>query len=94
MLTLTSTASKAAGLQEYILLNKPDDEFLKNKKFAQGDMVTTVIRCANGESIVLTLDTTLPRYYSRGFTVRGTKGMYEEVTDSVFIDCNEDREHD
>lgn len=94
MLTLTSTASKAAGLQEYILQNKPDDEFLKNKKFAQGDVVTTVIRCANGETIVLTLDTTLPRYYSRGFTVRGTKGMYEEVTDSVFVDCNEDREHD
>ena len=46
-----------------------------------------MIRCANGETIQLTLDTTLPRYYSRNFTVRGTKGMYEEATDSVFIDC-------
>jgi len=94
MLTLSSTASKAAGLQEYVRQNKPDDEFLKDKTFAQGDVVTTVIKCANGETIVLTLDTTLPRYYSRGFTVRGTKGMYEEATDSVFMDTEEDRKYD
>lgn len=94
MLTLTSTASKAAGLKEYIRQNKPEDEFLRDRQFAQGDIVTTVIKCANGETIVLTLDTTLPRYYSRGFTVRGTRGMYEEATDSVFIDSEEDRKHD
>ena len=35
---------------------------------------------------MLTLDTTLPRYYSRGFTVRGSKGFYMEDTDSVFIE--------
>lgn len=93
-LTLTSTASKAAGLKEYINNKKPDDEFLKNKNFAQGDIITTVIKCAGGETIVLTLDTTLPRFYSRGFTVRGTKGMYEEATDSVFIDSPEDAKND
>jgi len=94
MMTLSSFASKAAGLQEYIRKNKPEDIFLRDKTFAQGDIVTTVIKCAGGETIVLTLDTTLPRYYSRGFTVRGTKGMYEEVTDSVFLDIEEDRSHD
>ena len=94
MLTLSSTASKAAGLRDYIRENKKDDEYLKDKTFAQGDVVTTVIRCAHGETIVLTLDTTLPRYYTRNFTVRGTKGMYEEVTDSVFLDRPEDKAHD
>lgn len=94
LMTLTSTASKAAGLHDYVMKNKPDDELLKNAKFTQGDIITTVIKCANGETIVLTLDTTLPRYYSRGFTVRGTNAMYEEVTDSVFVDRKEDRDHD
>ncbi len=94
MITLSSTASKSCGLAEYVKNNKPDDEFLKGKSFAQGDIVTTVIKCAGGETITLTLDTTLPRYYSRGFTVRGTKGMYEEATDSVFIDRPEDTAHD
>ena len=100
MLTLSSTASKAAGLRDYIRANKSDDERLMNQTFAQRDVVTTVIKCARGETIVLTLDTTLPRYYSRGFTVRGTKGMYEEVTDSIFLDSpvlpdrKEDSAHD
>lgn len=94
MLTLTSTASKSAGLHDYIMRNKADDGNLKDAHFAQGDVVTTVIKCAGGETITLTLDTTLPRYYSRGFTVRGTRGMYEEVTDSVFLDCGEDKKHD
>ena len=86
MMTLTSMASKSAGLHEYVMKERPDDDLLKNTQFAQGDIVTTLIKCARGETIVLTLDTTLPRfYYSRGFTVRGTKGLYEEVTDSVFM---------
>ena len=84
--SLTSTASKSAGLHEYILEKKADDKELVNATFAQGDIVTTVIKCERGETITITLDTTLPRYYSRGFTVRGTKGMYEEFTNSVFID--------
>ncbi len=91
MLTISSTASCAEGLPDYILKNKPEDEALKNTSFSQGDIVTSVIRCANGETITLTLDTTLPRYYSRGFTVRGTNGMYEEATDSVFLDRDEDK---
>lgn len=94
MLTLSSTASKAAGLEAYVQKEKADDPFFKGKKFAQGDVVTTVIKCANGETIVLTLDTTLPRYYSRGFTIRGTRAMYEEVTDSVFEDFKEHKAHD
>lgn len=94
MLSLTATASKAEGLHDYVLRNKSDDEFLCNAQVNQGDIVTTVIKCANGETIVLTLDTTLPRFYSRGFTVRGTRGMYEEATDSIFLDNGEDSKFD
>ena len=35
---------------------------------------------------MLTLDMTLPRYYSRNFTVQGTKGLYGEKTRSIFLD--------
>ena len=94
LMSLTSFSSKAAGLNAYIKKNKAEGDVLQNAKFAQGDIITTVIKCANGETIILKLDTTLPRYYSRGFTVRATYGMYEEVTDSVFVDTEEDRSHD
>jgi len=85
MLTLTSMASKAVGLHEYMLDKKSDDAMLVNKTFAQGDVVKTIIKCARGEIISLTLDTTLPRYYSRDFSVHGTKGMYDEASESLFL---------
>ncbi|MGI5856199.1 MAG: Gfo/Idh/MocA family protein [Candidatus Merdivicinus sp.] len=86
MLTLNSIASKSAGLHEFLMREKGPDYDLTNVNWAQGDVVTTVIKCAHGETIVLTLDTTLPRGYSRGFHVQGTKGMYMEDNRSVFID--------
>ena len=37
--------------------------------FRQGDIITTVITCAGGQTVRLTLDTTLPRpHYSRDFS--------------------------
>ena len=89
MLSLSSMASKASGLREYIKEKKPEDKALQNTVFQQGDVVNTMIRCSNGESILLTLDTTLPRAYSRGFTVQGTKGMYMEDNASIFLDGDE-----
>ena len=89
MLTLVSMASASKGLNDYVKANKPEDESLLHTQFNQGDVVNTIISCANGETISLTLDTTLPRYYSRGFTVQGTKGMYCEDNQSLFIDGEE-----
>lgn len=88
MVRLVSMASKSAGLKQYI--NDRKDTFenkdLIGAEFAQGDIVDTLITCENGEAISLRLDTTLPRSYSREFTVRGTEGLYEENTNTVFFD--------
>ena len=88
LLSLVSVASKACGLEEFIRDKKLDekDETLKNARFKQGDIVNTIITCAGGETILLTLDTTLPRSYNRALTVRGTKGAYEMGTNSFFLD--------
>lgn len=84
-LSLVSVSSCAKGMHEYIKTNKPDSH-LANAEFRQGDVVTTVLRCANGETVRITLDTTLPRAYSRQFTIHGTKALYAEDTDSIFMD--------
>ena len=88
MVSLVSIASKSCGLEEYIEENKvyEQDPTLKNAKFKQGDIVNTIITCAGGETILLTLDTTLPRSYNRDIKVRGTKGLYEMATNSFFFD--------
>ena len=86
MLSLVSVASKSAGLHDYLLREKGPEYDASSMRFAQGDVVTTIIRCAHGETICLTLDTTLPRAYSRAFHVQGTRGMYMEDNRSIFID--------
>lgn len=85
MVSLSSRASKARGLHEYIL-GKPELAYLKEREFAQGDIVETLITCENGELISLRLDTSLPTYYSRELTVRGTKGLYEQGPNMVYLD--------
>lgn len=90
MLSLVSLASKAKGLHDYIGRTENADRSLLERDFAQGDVVTTIIKCANGETVTLTLDTTLPRAYSRQFTVQGTRGMYSEENNSVYLDTDHD----
>lgn len=85
MLSLTSMASKACGLREWLQEYRADTD-LANAQVNQGDIVTTMIRCANGETILLTHDCTLPRPYSRGGVIRGTKGAWMEENNSIFLD--------
>lgn len=91
MMKLVSVASKSRALKEYASKHLPADSEYNNVEYKQGDIVNTCITCANGETILLTLDTTLPRaYYSRDFTVRGTKGMYAEERLTVYFEGEEE----
>lgn len=91
MVSLTSTASKACGLHEYFLKKRPDDKELVNAEVKQGDVVSTTIKCENGETITLTLNTTLPCVYSRKFTVHGTQGFYREDGDVLVVEGSKPR---
>lgn len=48
--------------------------------------MTTVIKCADGETVVLTHDCSLPRPYSRGYRVQGTKGIYMEDGGVIYLE--------
>jgi hypothetical protein len=41
--------------------------------------VSTLLQCANGETILLTHDTTLQRPYNLGFRVQGTEGLWQDT---------------
>jgi predicted dehydrogenase len=76
---LSSVSTKAKGLHRYIV-NFPGSGGENNPnakvKFKEGDIVTTQIQTANGETIVLTHDTSSPRPYNLGFRVQGTNGLW------------------
>ena len=85
--SLVSVASKSFGMEQYVENNKDNiNPELIGVDFAQGDIVNTILTCENGEQILIRLDTSLPRSYSREFTVRGTKGMYEQSSNSAYFD--------
>ncbi|MBR6074135.1 MAG: Gfo/Idh/MocA family oxidoreductase [Victivallales bacterium] len=86
MLTLTATASKARGLHEWIKNHRGEEYDLFNRQFTMGDVITTVIKCAHGETITLTHDTSLPRPYSRGNRIEGTKGIWMEDKYAVYLE--------
>jgi predicted dehydrogenase len=87
-LYLTSTSSKARGLHNYIVDNPKGGENHPNAKvqFNLGDVVTTILKTSNGETVLLSHDTNLPRPYSLGFRVQGTKGIWMDVNKSVHIE--------
>jgi predicted dehydrogenase len=85
---LTSMSSKTRGLHEYIVNHPKGGPGHPNARvqFNLGDVVTTQIRCANGETVLLTHDTSLPRPYSLGFRVQGTKGLWMDVRNSLYLE--------
>ena len=83
-LTLTSMGSLSAGMEKYA--RDKEIEALAGVRFNQSDVVTTLIKCQNGETITITLDTCNPRYYSRGFLAQGTKGLIAEENSSVYLE--------
>jgi len=83
---INSFASKARGLHDYLVDKAGPDHPNAKLKFAHGDVVTTQIACANGETILLQLDVSLPRPYSLGFRVQGTEGLWMDVNNGVHIE--------
>lgn len=75
---LNSVSSKARGLKKYIEQVGGVDNPHAKTEFKQGDIVTTSLQCANGETIILSHDTTLQRPYNLGFRVQGTDGIWQE----------------
>ncbi len=84
--SLTSNATKGIGLHNYIVKNGSKEHPNAKLKFKQGDVITTTIETANGETMILTHDTNLPRPYSLGFRVQGANGLWEVDGNRMYIE--------
>lgn len=81
---LTSMANHPVGLHDYIVKKAGTDHPNAKVQFKQGDYVTTMLKCENGETILLTLNTTMQRPYNLGFKVHGTDGIWQEFGSGGF----------
>lgn len=72
---LVSFSTKSRGLSKYAVENFGHESPQVNEKFVLGDVVSTMIKTKNGETILVTHDTSSPRPYSRDILVQGTNGI-------------------
>lgn len=82
--TLTATASDPRSIYEFFERNFPDHPNGK-RKYKQGDIVTTVVRTKKGKTIVINFDMQSPRPYDNRWTAQGTKGVYNEQRDAIYL---------
>jgi hypothetical protein len=92
-LYLTSIASKGLGLHDYIVKKGGENHPNAKVKFKLGDVVTTNIKCANGETIMISHDTNLPRPYSLGFRVQGTNGLWMNDGNHIYLEGISKKQH-
>jgi predicted dehydrogenase len=91
--SLTSTASKSRGLNAWAADAFGAEDPRARQTWAMGDIVTTVIKCHNGETVVLNHDVALPRPLLSMGRVQGTKGIWERATNSIYLDKRSPKEH-
>lgn len=85
-LYLTSMATQSMGLHNYIVKHGGENHPNAKVDFKLGDIVTTLIKCANGETIMISHDTNSPRPYSLGFRVQGSNGIWMDDNDSIYLE--------
>ena len=85
-LSISSMATKTRGLHNLIVDKGGPNHPYAKINFNLGDIVTSMIKCANGETIIVTHDTNLPRPYSLGFRIQGTKGLWMNDGNTVYVE--------
>ncbi len=86
-LSLTASATKSRGLNNYIKERKGEDQSQQDIRFNQGDIVTATLSTAKGETVIIMHDTTLPRGdNNKAFRVQGTKGLWQLEANRIYID--------
>ena len=85
-ISISSFATKARGLKKYVDDYGGSDHPLSKANWNLGDIVTSTINCANGETVLLTHDCNNPRPHVGDYMVQGTKGLWYGDWKSIYIE--------
>ncbi|MDX1907006.1 MAG: Gfo/Idh/MocA family oxidoreductase [Bacteroidia bacterium] len=85
-ISLNAFATKARGLHKYIVTHGGEDHPNAQVEFKLGDIITTMLRTQQGETVLISHDTNSPRPYSLGFRVQGTQGIWMDLNQSLYIE--------
>jgi len=83
---MVSMSGPSRGLQDWAKEHVPADSPKRKEKYVLGDVNTSLIKTANGKTIMVQHCTNLPRPYSRINIVQGTKGLFEGYPNRAYIE--------
>ena len=83
---LVSMSGPARGLQNWAADHVAADSPKRRERYVEGDVNCSLIRTANGKTILVEHCTNLPRPYSRIHMVQGTKGLFQGYPSRVYVE--------
>ncbi len=82
---ITSMATDSNGINAMFIDRFGKDHPSALRKYSQGDIVTSMIRTKMGKTIVVNYDMQLPRPYDNRWAIQGTKGIYNEQRNALYL---------
>ncbi|MEZ5290743.1 MAG: Gfo/Idh/MocA family oxidoreductase [Vicinamibacterales bacterium] len=83
---LVSMSGPSRGLYDWAKEHFPADAPERRERYTLGDVNTSLIKTANGKTVMVQHCTNLPRPYSRIHVVQGTKGLFQGYPHRVYIE--------
>jgi len=81
-----SSATASKGINTYFKTEFGENHPNANLKYKQGDIVTSLLKTKMGKTLVINYDMQLPRPYSNRWMLQGTRGVYDEEKNSIYLD--------
>jgi predicted dehydrogenase len=75
---VVSMANRSLGINHYFATKFGVSHPNAKRKYAQGDIVSTLVKTKMGNTIVINYDMQLPRPYDNRWEIQGTEGLYNE----------------
>lgn len=90
---VVSMSGPARGLKAWQAEHLAAGDPRAAEAYVQGDVNVSLVKTANGKTIVVTHDVNLPRPYSRVHLVQGTRGLFMGYPDRVYVEGKSAKAH-
>jgi hypothetical protein len=78
-------ANRSLGINHYFATKFGASHPNAKRHYAQGDIVTTLVKTKKGNTLVINYDMQLPRPYDNRWEIQGTDGLYNEQRNAVYL---------
>jgi predicted dehydrogenase len=82
---VVSFSNRSLGINHYFSTKFGPNHPNAKRKYAQGDIVTTLVKTKKGNTIVISYDLQLPRPYDNQWEIQGTEGVYNEQRNAIYL---------